>query len=114
MTKDLQDLWNSLPEDRKQHLEKDYQAMKAEYLTLQELRKSLSLTQTDVAETLNVNQVNISKLENRSDLKISTLQDFISALGGDLEMVVRFSDRPPVILKGFGQLFPLPEQNPAH
>jgi transcriptional regulator with XRE-family HTH domain len=114
MTKDLQEIWDAMPEDRKHRLENEYQEMKAEYLTLQELRQSLSLTQTDVAETLNVKQVNISKLEHRSDPRVSTLQDFISALGGDLEMVVRFSDRPPVVLKGFGQIFPAPEQRSSY
>lgn len=108
--KDFREVWNSLPKERQQRLETEYNQMKIEYLTLQELRQSLNKTQTEVADTLNVRQVNVSKLEHRSDPRISTLQDFISALGGDLEIVVRFSDRPPVILKGFGSADRLSEQ----
>jgi transcriptional regulator with XRE-family HTH domain len=108
--KNFKDIWNALPPDRQQRLEAAYSQMKAEYLTLQELRQSLNKTQMEVADTLNVRQVNISKLEHRSDPRISTLQDFIAALGGDLEIVVRFSDRPPVILKGFGDADRLSQQ----
>jgi transcriptional regulator with XRE-family HTH domain len=100
----LQEIWDSLPEERKKRIDTRFVEMEAEYLTLQELRQSFQKTQTDVANALNVRQVTISQLEHRSDPRVSTLYDFITALGGDLEMVVRFSDRPPVILKGFGNI----------
>ena len=43
----IQELWNTLPEERKQRIEADYLETKAEYLTLQALRQSLNLTQTE-------------------------------------------------------------------
>jgi DNA-binding XRE family transcriptional regulator len=100
----LQEIWDSLPEDRKQRIEAGYQEMKAEYLTLQELRQSLNLTQTNVAETLNVCQVNVSKLEKRSDIKLSTLREYLAAIGGNLRLVVDFPDKPSVIIQGLGEM----------
>lgn len=102
--RNLQEIWDSLPEDRKQRIEAGYQEMKAEYMTLQELRQSLSLTQTDVAETLNVCQVNVSKLEKRSDIKLSTLREYLAAIGGNLRLVVEFPDKPSVVIQGLGEL----------
>jgi transcriptional regulator with XRE-family HTH domain len=99
----LQEIWESFPEQRKQRIEESYQQGKAEYLTLQELRKSLDKTQTDVATALNVRQVSVSDFEKGKDPRISTIQDFIEALGGNLEITARFPGRPPVILRGFGE-----------
>jgi hypothetical protein len=99
----LQRLWDGLTPEEQDLAEAGFLELEAEYLTLQELRQSLNLSQNDVAKALDIRQVNVSKFEHRSDPRISTLQDFIAALGGELEMLVRFADRPPVILKGFGE-----------
>ena len=99
----LQRLWDSFTPDEQKAVDAGFLELEAEYLTLQELRQNLNLSQNDVAKMLDIRQVNVSKFEHRSDPRISTLQDFISALGGNLEMVVRFADRPPIILKGFGE-----------
>jgi DNA-binding XRE family transcriptional regulator len=103
----LQSIWDALPEDRKNRIDARFQEMEAEHLTLQELRQSLQKTQSDVANALSVRQVTISQLEHRSDPRISTLQDFITALGGELEIMVRFVDKPPIVLKGLGSIDPL-------
>lgn len=73
-------------------------ALRDEYRTMQQLRKDLELTQAEVAARLGKNQVSIAQLERRIDPKISTLRDYIEAMGGELELVVRFPDRPPVVL----------------
>lgn len=61
--------------------------------TLAELRKTLSRTQASVAAALGVRQIQISRLERRADLRLSTLYAYIGALGGSLELVVRFRNR---------------------
>ncbi|PHR98000.1 MAG: transcriptional regulator [Blastopirellula sp.] len=66
------------------------------YLTLQELRKKLGITQTDLAENLGVSQANISKLESCSDMRVSTLQNYIEMLGCELEIVVKTPDKTRV------------------
>jgi hypothetical protein len=32
---------------------------------------------------------------------LSTLRQYVAALGGELELLVKFPDRPPVILRNF-------------
>lgn len=71
----------------------------AEERTLQDLRKAMGLTQMHIAATLKIGQDNVSRIEKRSDLLISTLRNFVEAMGGHLNLVAEFPDRPPVHLK---------------
>ena len=61
--------------------------MMAEML-LVEIRKEVGLTQEDLAKTLGIKQPSLSKLESQDDIQISTLRRLISALGGQLELIV--------------------------
>lgn len=69
-------------------------------MTLRDLRKARELTQTHMAEALGIGQDSVSRLEKRSDLLLSTLRSYVAAMGGSLDLVVRFPDRPPVIVSG--------------
>jgi hypothetical protein len=42
---------------------------------------------------------NISRLEKRSDMLLSTLRGYIEAMGGKLELVAYFPNRPPVTIE---------------
>lgn len=48
-------------------------------------------------------QVLVAQIEKRSDFLLSTLRDYVEALGGELELVVKFKDHAPVRLKGTGE-----------
>lgn len=77
--------------------------LRVEYLTLRDVRKARRLTQVQLAETLGQKQVSIAKLEKRTDLLLSTLRRYIEAMGGRLDLVVEFPDRPPLRLGGLGE-----------
>ncbi len=62
-------------------------------IALQELRRSLNLTQEQVAQALDIKQSSLSKLENQEDMYITTLIRLIHALGGRLKLVASFPDR---------------------
>lgn len=64
----------------------------AEELPLYELRQARRLSQEQLGRTLQVKQASISKLERRADMYLSTLRSYIEALGGELEIVARFSE----------------------
>ncbi|MGO8999763.1 MAG: helix-turn-helix domain-containing protein [Polyangiaceae bacterium] len=64
-----------------------------EELTLQELRRDLSMTQVDVARTAEMTQSELSRVESRGDHRISTLKRYVEALGGKLEVAAVFSGR---------------------
>jgi DNA-binding XRE family transcriptional regulator len=78
------------PEDEP-HIAQIREAMRAE-LRLAELRKHRKASQTTVAKRLAVSQSNISQLERGDDLKLSTLESYINALGGKLEVRAVFDD----------------------
>ncbi len=74
-----------------------------EYDTLQKLRKARALTQETVAKKMGTKQVSVAQLEKRSDLLLSTLRGYVRALGGELDLVIRFEGHDPVVLAGFGE-----------
>jgi Phage derived protein Gp49-like (DUF891) len=61
-----------------------------------DLRKALQLTQVDIAKRLKKGQDEISRIENRDDVLLSTLQSDIASIGGELEVICRSKNRPPV------------------
>jgi len=73
-------------------------------LSLAELRRARLMTQDQLAADLHINQASIAKLEWRTDMYLSTLRRFVEAIGGELEIVVRFPDQPQVRLRGIGEL----------
>ena len=97
----LNELLNQLPPERRAKVEVRAAELIAEEMTLQDLRKARVLTQERMAQLLGINQDSVSRLEHRSDLLLSTLRTYIAALGGRLELIVQFPDRPPVALAGF-------------
>jgi transcriptional regulator with XRE-family HTH domain len=61
-------------------------------MPLHRLREARRLTQKQIAEAMHIDQSRISKIERRTDVYLSTLRNFVSALGGELELVARFHD----------------------
>jgi transcriptional regulator with XRE-family HTH domain len=59
---------------------------------LNELRRARRITQGRLASAMQTTQSEVSKLEQRTDTYISTLQNYIRALGGELDIVARFPD----------------------
>ncbi len=103
MARTLEQVVASMPKKQQKRIAKRFQKMKAEYLALQDLRKAMELTQEEVAAELNMRQGNLSRLEKRSDLMISTLRKYIEAMGGKLNIIAEFPNRPPVNIKGFSE-----------
>ena len=86
--KRLQKFWDSLPENEKEKIKRESEALRTEYNSLQEIRRELELSQQDVANSMGVKQVSISKLESRDDMKISTLKEYCEAMGAKVKIVV--------------------------
>lgn len=70
-------------------------------MSLSETRKSRGLNQATVASKLNIAQSNISQMESRPDALLSTLNQYISALGGKLEVYASFPDGQQVRISQF-------------
>lgn len=100
----MDEVLNSLPPERRAKILQRGEELIEEYLTLQELRNKLNLTQEAMAGLLSVRQANVSKVEKRTDMLISTLRSYLEAMGGTLELTVRIPGHNPVRLEGLGDL----------
>lgn len=98
MARKLDDVMAALPEDRRQRIEN--RAM--ELATLKDLRQAAQQTQEQLAAALGVGQDTISRLEKRSDMLLSTLRHYVESMGGQLELVAQFPNRPPVVIEHLG------------
>lgn len=61
------------------------------------LRQARQQTQIALAERLKVGQGSVSRIEKQSDFLLSTLQEYVGALGGRLELRAIFPDGDFVI-----------------
>lgn len=66
---------------------------------LQQMRKFSGLTQADMARRLDVGQAAVSKVERgRSHMHVSTIQKYVEALGGKLQVSAAFDASSPLSL----------------
>lgn len=67
--------------------------------SLKEMRKLSGLTQAQMAKRLEVGQASVSKVESgRADMQVSTVQKYVEALGGTLQVSASFSANSPLSL----------------
>jgi hypothetical protein len=98
-----------------QVLGRGLRAQRGVHLTMRTLREAAGKTQTEVAQASMIDQGDISRLESRENLaecQISTLQRYIAALGGQLELVAAFGNKK-IILSGAAQAGPSGDVPPA-
>jgi DNA-binding Xre family transcriptional regulator len=62
-------------------------------MTLDELRKDRKMTQGKLALAMKIEQSEVSRLEKRAEVKLGTLRNYVSALGGHIEIRAVFPDK---------------------
>ena len=105
----LKEKLSRLSKERQQKVEHRSAQLLTEEMTRQQLREAVKLTQQQMAEILQIDQANVSRIEKRADLMLSTLRKYITAMGGELRLVVEFPDRPPISLIGISDITRLEE-----
>ena len=98
MARKLDDVMASLPSGRRRRVE----ARARELASLRDLRQAARQTQEQLAISLGVRQDTISRLEKRSDMLLSTLRHYVESMGGKLELVAQFPNRPPMVIDHLG------------
>ncbi len=78
--------------ERRARVDEHKHAMK-DAIALHDARTTRRLTQGEVAAALDVTQANISRIERQDDLYLSTLEEYVAALGGRLELHAVFPDQ---------------------
>lgn len=71
--------------------------------TLKDLRKATHHTQEDLAVAMGVGQGTISRIEKRHDMLVSTLQHYVEGVGGTLQIMATFPNRPPLVVERLGK-----------
>jgi DNA-binding XRE family transcriptional regulator len=95
MARSLDQVLANLPARRRAKIERRTR----ELATLKDLRRAVERTQEDLAASLGVGQDTVSRIERRSDLLLSTLRRYVEAMGGKLELVAHFPNRPPLVIE---------------
>jgi DNA-binding transcriptional regulator YiaG len=104
MARILADKIQQLPAARRKKVQARAAELIAEEMSLRDLRKAMNRTQVELAKSLKVGQDTVSRYEQRSDMLLSTLQSYVQAMGGELDLVVTFPNRKPVRLKTLGDV----------
>jgi hypothetical protein len=112
MGRSLDDVLASLPDDRRARVEARARELIDEVESLRELRRISGKAQNDIASFLGMKQPSVSKIEKQTDMYLSTLRNYIDAIGGELELIVRLPSRPPLRLGGaaMGEKVPGPKK----
>ena len=111
MGRTLDQVIAELPPERRERVEARYQELKQEAESLRELREIAGKAQLDVAAALHIKQPSVSKIEKQTDMYLSTLRNYIEAIGGKLELVVRLPRRPAIRLHRIGDALHPPDDH---
>lgn len=104
MGRTLNEIIETLPKAQQDRIAARYRVLKDEVESLQALRKAAGKAQNEIASTLRISQPSVSKIEKQTDMYLSTLRNYVEAVGGDLELVVRFPKQEPLHLRGLGEV----------
>ena len=80
-----------LSPDARKRVDQIKRAMQLE-IALHELPELRGASQTQIAETLGTSRPNIGRIEKELDVLLSTLERYVEALGGKLEIHAVFDD----------------------
>ena len=108
MARSIEEITAALPAERQARIEARYRELKDEVESLQTLRQVAGKAQAEIAAALNIKQPSVSRIERQADMYLSTLRNYVEAMGGELELVVRLPSRPPVRLQKLGDVTPSP------
>ncbi len=98
MGRTIEEVIASLPIERQERIEAQYQALRQEVESLRQLRRQAGMGQAEIAKALRIKQPSVSRIERQTDMYISTLRGYVEAMGGTLELVVHLPSQPPLRL----------------
>ncbi len=92
-TRSLKDIRAKRPliPDARKRVDDIKRAMQLE-IALVELRELRGASQTQIADSLGTSRPNVGRIEKELDVRLSTLERYVEALGGKLEIRAVFDD----------------------
>ena len=104
MGRRLEEVVAALPAECREQIEARFLELKGEVESLRELRRAMGKAQAEIAAALNIRQPSVSKIEKQADMYISTLKNYVEAIGGELDLVVRLPSRAPLRIERLGDV----------
>lgn len=92
----LDEVLAALAPERQQTIDARFHELKDEVESLQALRQASGKAQAEIAASLGIKQPSVSKIERQTDMYLSTLRNYVEAIGGELDIVVRLPGHRPV------------------
>jgi len=96
MGRRLEDIVAALPATRRERVESRFLELRDQVESLGELRRAAGKAQAEIAAALNIRQPSVSKIEKQADMYLSTLRNYVEAIGGELDLIVRLPSREPI------------------
>jgi transcriptional regulator with XRE-family HTH domain len=96
MGRRLEDIVAALPATRRERVESRFLELRDQVESLGELRRAAGKAQAEIAAALNIRQPSVSKIEKQADMYLSTLRNYVEAIGGELDLIVRLPSRGPI------------------
>ena len=104
MGRRLDEVVAALPAARRAQIEARFEELKAEVEGLGDLRRAAGKAQAEIASVLKIKQPSVSKIEKQADMYLSTLRSYVEAVGGQLDLIVRFPSRAPLRIERLGDV----------
>lgn len=92
MARKFSELTAKLPKEVQENIKKRVEA-NVEEILMSEMRKLAGFTQEKLADKMGITQSALSQLENQPDPHLSTLSRMVKALGGELEISVKYQGK---------------------
>ena len=92
MSNKFKDLLNKLPASSQKKINKRV-SDSVEEIVLGEMRKIAGYTQVELASKMGVSQSALSQLEKNKNIQMSTLAKLVKAIGGELEVNVKYKGK---------------------
>ncbi len=99
--KNVRELYKGMNAEDLRVIEKGKELLLMEVDLISKLRKDRELTQEELAAIMKIRQSAISQIENQEDVMVKTLERYVTALGGQLEIRAKFPNKT-VRLTQFG------------
>ena len=104
MPKTLSEIMKALPKARRKRIEAETAREATQIMSLRDVRKAFHRSQESVAKALDMEQESVLRIERRADLLLSTMRKYVEAMGGDLKLIAKFPNRPPIQIETLATL----------
>ncbi len=104
MVKTLAEIMDKFSLEEQAEIQERSQQLIAEEMARKEVKKAYELTQDKISQELGITAKKFDKLEEKTDLLLSILRQNLAEMGGNLKLVVEFTDHKSVIINDLKEL----------